>query len=785
MIVSIFKSVKDPNTPFNKSIQYALERIQKGNSKVMVEQLRQMSESDYNKNKAKLPGVCFNGKFKNRSASGLIEHSGIIVLDFDKLNSREDAENLRDSISDDNYVMAAWISPSAKGIKVLVKVPPIPKNHKGYFESLKAHFNHENWDNSGSDVSRFCFESYDADMYINYDSDVWSDIEQPDIEDVGVSEPMIIETSTNIIINNLVVWWTKKYGMTKGSKNTNLFILAKAFFDFGISASEAEQECLKFDEGGKAKEITAIVKSAYKGQNPGTKFFENTTELIKVEKLIREGKPIKEITTMFPNLDIQKFKEQLTVDEYWYYNDKGTIFMSTHKFKFWLEQNNYFKFYPSASSSTFTFIKKEQNLLEITSTQRIKDFVLEDIQTRPNIGYGPFDFIAGNTSFFKQEFLSMLGTTEIKMKEDTITDAFLYYKNCVVNVTAGKIEKIDYIDIDGYVWRDQIINRNFNNSDHHDSEFRKFIWLISGRDVDKYNTFKTVIGYLLHSYKTSANNKAIIFNDGTISDNPNGGSGKGIFWNSLKHMKKVARIDGKAFDPGNSFPYQTVNTDTQILVFDDVKKNFNFENLFSLITEGITLEYKGQDAISVPVEKSPKLIITTNYTVRGSGGSFDRRKFEVEMSSYFNSKNTPMKIFGHMLFSDWNDDEWSKFDNFMIQCLQYYLQNGLMEHEFDNLDVRKFQSETSPDFHEWSLEIGNLPIDVRIDKTDIFNKFVNEYPDYKKWLSQRKFTQWIEKFAEANGYKSYQGRTYDMRYIEITNKTKTETDEQDTSEVPF
>ena len=41
------------------------------------------------------------------------------------------------------------------------------------------------------------------------------------------------------------------------------------------------------------------------------------------------------------------------------------------------------------------------------------------------------------------------------------------------------------------------------------------------------------------------------------------------------------------------FPYQTVSTDAQVLAFDDAKKNFKFEQLFSLITEGITLEYKG------------------------------------------------------------------------------------------------------------------------------------------------------------------------------------------------
>lgn len=213
--VSLFKSAKDPNTPYQKSITYALNRIKEGKSKSLIEQLRLMSDEDYSKNKTSLPGVCFNGKFKHRSAAGIIEHSGFIVLDIDKLNSMQDAIELRDSIGSDEYVYAAWISPSGKGLKLLVKVPPKVENHKGYFEALKKHFNHPNWDDSGSDVSRFCYESYDPDIYINTDSSVWIDIDEPELEDIGVSEPIIRLTSDNQIIENLITWWQKKYGKGK------------------------------------------------------------------------------------------------------------------------------------------------------------------------------------------------------------------------------------------------------------------------------------------------------------------------------------------------------------------------------------------------------------------------------------------------------------------------------------------------------------------------------------------------------------------------------------------
>lgn len=781
--VSLFKSVKDPNNPFNKNISYALQRIKDGKSKDMINQLRLMSKDDYDKNKSILPGICFNGKFSYRSINGLVEHSGYIILDFDNFKSIEDSICFRDSISSDNFVYSAWISPSGKGVKVLVKVPAKSENHKGYFLSLKKHFDNEHWDDSGSDVSRFCYESYDPDIYINNESDVWIEVDEPELEDIGVSEPVVRMTSENQIIENLLKWWQKKYGMTIGKKNTNLYILASAFYDFGISKTDAEHECLKFDSGGKEQEILSVVKSSYKKSHPpGTKHFEDVATREKIEKLVRSGVSKKDIENSFKGVDISKIKQNIDIDEFWYYNDKNKIVLSTHKYKFWLEQNNFFKYYPSETSNTFTFIKKEQNLLEETNDKRIKDYVLNDILQRSNIGYAPYDFMASNTGYFKSDFLSMLSTTDVNIKKDTKDICYLYYKNCVVEITANNVKEIEYIDVDGYIWKRQIIDRDFIKSDHHDAVFRTFLWLISGKNVQKYNSFKSVIGYLLHSFKTSANNKAIIFNDETISENPNGGSGKGLFWNALKNMKKVSSIDGKTFEFTKSFPYQTVSTDTQVLVFDDVKKNFNFESLFSLITEGITLEYKGQDAISIPVEDSPKILITTNYTLGGIGGSHERRKFEVEMSSYFNYRHTPLDEFGHMLFSDWDKEEWLRFDNYMINCEQYYLHNGLVSHGFNNLEVRKFIKETAYEFYEWIQDHENVPNNVRLDKNELYHKFLNEYQDFKKWLSQKKFTKWLEEYAKFNKIEFNNGRTHTMRYIEfLANGTKP----TETEDVPF
>lgn len=772
MIVSIFKRVTDTTNPFNKDVLYCLERIKQGKSKELVEQIRACPTKDEQKPlKNQLPGVCFNGTFTKRSINGIDKRSGLIILDFDNMSSMAEAVQFKNELVSNAYIFSAWISPSGKGVKALVKIPT-EGDHKGYFTALSIYFDSEYWDNSGSNIDRFCFESYDPDIYINLNSEQWNRIEEPELDDIGSVDVVVPIRSDNRIIEKLLKWWNAKFGMVEGSKNNNLYILACSLNEFGINNSEAENVLMQFDSGGKENEIKKILKSAYsKTSQHGSKFFEDHNTKDKIEKQVRAGKKTKDIAKNFNDFSeseietiVDAIKDTGNIEDFWTYSKNNKIQLSIHQFKFWLQQNNFYKYFPS-NSNTFSFIKKEQNLIEETNEKRIKDFVLHSLLQRSEIGFQPYDLMAGSTKYFSAEFLSMLDSTNIEMLEDTVDKCYLYYNNCTVEITKNSITEHEYIDLDGYVWKKQIIDRKFTRHDHHESEFRTFLWLIAGQDDGKYRSFKSVIGYLMHSFKTSANNKAIIFNDQTISENPNGGSGKGLFWNALAKLKKVASIDGKTFEFTKSFPYQTVSTDTQLLVFDDVKKNFVFENLFSLITEGITLEYKGQDAVKLPVQKSPKIIITTNYTLGGVGGSHDRRKFEVEMSDYFGHHKSPFDVFGHMLFDDWNDDEWVKFDNFMINCCQFYLQNGLVAHDFNNLESRKYIKETSYEFYEWSQD-DNLPVNTRLYKDELFNNFTSEYTDWNK-MAKRRFTSWLVIYGANYGYKVHEGKTNNLRWIEF------------------
>jgi hypothetical protein len=776
MNVTIFKNIKEASTGYVRSVQTALDRTKSGKSRDIIEKLRQMGRShpDYKQTKEKLPSVCYSGSFKGRSKSGLKTHSGLICLDFDKFPTDEVFQAHWNMLIKDPYTYSVFRSPSGDGLKVLVRIPPQKDHHRAYFDALMNYYQSDYFDPNTHDYSRACFESYDPDLYLNEESLLWVDREEVDLIELGSERPTIPLQSENRIIKNILKWWNSKYGKTKGKRNDNFFILAAALNDFGISKSEALNVMQDEHEVDFTKEeIGRIVESAYKNtQNHGTKSFEDYSMRRNIEKEIMKGGGVTEIQKLFPQVkDIEivakTIKETLTVDEFWSINDKGNYELVNHKFKQYLEQQNIFKYFPTAEGKHI-FIQVHENKVEMIVPERIKDIVLDDLYNRTGIGFMPYELMTSTTRYFKEDYLSFIKTQDVKLKEDTATECHLYYRDKVVRVNKDEIELIAYEDIDGFVWKNQIIDREFTRIAG-ESEFARFLLLVAGKDPQRYDSLRSVIGYLMHSHKTSANNRCIILNDEVISDNPNGGSGKGLFWNAIKEIKKVSHIDGKQFKHDKSFPYQTVSPDTQILVFDDVRKDFNFEFLFSLVTEGIVLEKKNKDAIPIPVQKSPKILITTNYTIGGVGGSHERRKFEVEFSSYFGAHHTPLDEFGHMLFDDWNADEWMRFDNFMIDCLQFYLAHGLIKHQYQNLQTRKYIKETSYEFYEW-VEDGNIPTNVQINRTEKYEEFIKEYPDFnspKFKLSQKRFTMWIESYAKFLNLEHKSGKSGPVRWSMI------------------
>jgi hypothetical protein len=794
--VTIFKNIRETATPFHREVSVVLQRIKDGASKELVKGIRQEKDkSARNELKKKLPAICFSGLFTKRNDNSITEHSGLICLDFDGYEKRKELLADKERLSKSKYVYSVFISPSGNGLKALVKIPQDVDNHVNYFNSLENHFDSPYFDKTCKNVSRVCYESFDPLLYINETSSIWDTIEDIEYTEVSVvrDAPTIPITDENKIVEILVKWWEKKYPMSEGQRNQNAFILAMAFNDYGINKSLASYVLNGYaNDGFSLNEIARTIDSAYaNSQNFGTKYYEDDEQVNNIKAKLRRGVTKKEVRHQLEesNIDgdvieavLNRVSEESSLKQFWTKSDKGTIKIVHILFKHFLEDNGFYKYCPEGSKN-YVFVKVTNNLIDHTSEKEIKDFILGHLIELDDSSI--YNYFADNTRLFREEFLTLLSTIDIYFIADTKDSAYLYYTNCAVHITKDSVTTIDYLDLGGYVWKDHVIDRVFNVCEIIDCDYKTFINNVCGKNETRVNSMESTIGFMLHAHKNLSYCPAIILNDEVISDNPEGGTGKGLFMNALSKMKKVVTIDGKSFTFERSFAYQLVSADTQILVFDDVKKHFDFERLFSVVTEGLTLEKKNKDAIKIPFSKSPKIAITTNYAIKGAGNSFARRKWELELHQHYNKNYTPMDEFGKLMFGDWDDRDWCSFDNYMIGCLQNYLAKGLQKSQFVNLKIRQLSAETCHDFIEWCGLLegqesnSSLMIEVKLNTQQLYYDFIEEYPDFapkaKMTISRTKFYKWLNSYAlYKEGVKPEIGRDIQGKYMIIKKKPSTQ-----------
>ena len=797
--ITIFRNIKETEQPFYRPIDVILTRIKEGASKDLVKEIRKENDKTrINQLKQELPAICFSGTFNKRNDSAIMEHSGFICLDFDGYKKNKDLLEEKERISKDKHTYSVFISPSGNGLKAIVKIPKDVDNHKNYFNSLESHFSSEHFDKTSKNISRVCYESYDPLIYINTNSSVWSKIEEQEYveRDKYRDRVTIPITDENKIIDILIKWWEKKYPMVEGQRNHNIYVLAAAFNDFGVNKSLAEYVMGNYQSRDfPIGEIRRTIDSAYANTSKfGSRYYEDEEKVSQIRSKLRGGVPKKEIRHQLEeaNLDggvidavIARVEEEQAGQKFWTKSDKGIVKIVHILFKQFLEDNGFYKYCPEGGRN-FVFVRVTNNLIDHASEKEIKDFILDYLLDLEDTLV--YNYFADNTRFFREEFLTLLASIDVYFIEDTKDTAYLYFKNCAVKITHDEVVPIDYIDLGGYVWKDHVIDRNFDLCEVTKCDFEQFISNICFSDVNRIKSMESTIGFLMHAYKDLSYCPAVILNDEVISDNPEGGTGKGLLMNAISQLKKLVFIDGKSFNFERSFAYQTVSVDTQVVCFDDVRKYFDFERLFSVVTEGLTLEKKNKDAIKIPFSRSPKITITTNYAIKGAGNSFERRKWELELHQYYSKEFTPMEEFGKLMFGDWDDGEWSEFDNYMVNCLRSYLRTGLVRSSFVNLRIRQLSAETSHEFIEWcGLINGVTPNEKfqeladghKVYKQDLYYDFIQDNPDFapkaKMTISRTRFNKWLIAYCM---YKSNtmpeEGRDSSGRFIRLRNKHEIE-----------
>jgi len=122
------------------------------------------------KYKAKNFDYCtFSGVFSKRNDSALIQHSGLITLDFDHVSNLQE---LRETLLQNRYFETElmFVSPSGDGLKWIIPIDLKECSHQDWFRAIAAYIKATyqlEVDKSGKDISRACFLPHDPKVYIN------------------------------------------------------------------------------------------------------------------------------------------------------------------------------------------------------------------------------------------------------------------------------------------------------------------------------------------------------------------------------------------------------------------------------------------------------------------------------------------------------------------------------------------------------------------------------------------------------------------------------------------
>ena len=169
-IVTVYESYKSVDQPHHRKLSKMLETFM--HDEHGIESIRSMTADKRKEAKTKLPVVCFNGKFEHRNNAGLIESSGLMVLDFDDKDIK-DFEQFEKKLAGDRYLYTYFVSTGGRGFKALARIPSV-KNHAEYKESYYSFMErYPELDTSGKDVSRCCFYSFDPNIATNPNAKVW------------------------------------------------------------------------------------------------------------------------------------------------------------------------------------------------------------------------------------------------------------------------------------------------------------------------------------------------------------------------------------------------------------------------------------------------------------------------------------------------------------------------------------------------------------------------------------------------------------------------------------
>lgn len=772
------KKVPVKDITLNDALQAISTGVIEGQNYIStIEKIRSLGEKDErNKIKIKLHGFTFSGSFAYGSDEKIKDYSQIICHDFDKLGV-DKVNDYKAKISSSQYVYACFISPSGDGLKILFKVASDRTKHKQAFTAIGNYLKQGygiSYDLANSNISRLCFLSYDPDIYINPDADVVPESLLSEYSPVEVKKPInknipytgpVTDKLTDVehCISQIEArkidiapiyedWCKVGFALADefGETGRDLFHRVSCYYPgYDYQAADTQYtKCLNGKGAGKVKIATFFglcKRSGIDTKTPKKTPEKHPKNSIKTSQKSHETQQ-KQGFDENNGVGSEESKPGIGIEDLYRVNRHSDgrfkdINIIQHKFNNLLFSFGFRRY--DIDLNSWIFVRLEKNIIQRVSITTIQDSFFRYLKSLPEKLNDEISreiliekFTKGRETYFSHGNLSLLrNDKDFELCADTKEASFIFFRNGFIKCTAGSIELLPYEKLEGYIWKGQMIDKDFVKQELKETPieesgmFARFIYNVCERDTKRMKALSSIIGYSLHTYYESKL-KAMIFTDSEISNSPNGRTGKTLLLQSLKHIKPTVLINGKDFKTDHQFKYQDVELDTQIVALNDIKTSLKVEDLFNDITEGIRVEKKNQK----PFTNKVKFLIATNRTMKIDGASAKDRVLEFEFSNYYSDKFSPQDEFKTWFFQGWDNTEWNCFFNFMAYCISCYLQYGLIVPDIINADRRRLLEHTNEDFVNWMDEMvstGKIAPGNEYDKAELHNTFLNTYDEYK------------------------------------------------------
>lgn len=806
--LSFYKSAKD-----NKGTVKSLDQIIKffSGNKVIEEQTQYYRTLTPGKTKddykvSRLEAVTWSGTFSKRLADNLIQHSNLICIDIDKL-SQEQHDSFKKLLKLDANVFFLFTSPSGLGLKIIFKIQipthnenkeaittkEIQRHHRTCFRSIEAYISAKygySVDGSGKDVSRLCFICHDTDYYYNaicndFPISEWLvEDEQP--------EPLTQTEGENLqatgTLQDIFLFTEKKTLYVPGNHNAFIYLFACNCNRRAIDIQECLDYTLSFAINKDTKEVADTVNSAYKhNKNEYGKFAKRQQKgaATKVSQKSSHGEGEGNKATELENIgtaeNYTKFWSERNVKR-----GKGEDAYTTTEYSlkrvefvdFLFEQG--FHLIDTDNKGGYQLCYSKDGTIDPVEPRQIKRHVFT--WCKQNVVRAIEEMMREKQrSIFNAEELNSLHTKNIVFKTDTESECFFYFKNCWVTVTAQGVTTRPYSELKEFIWlgnkKEHVFEQKAENwmdenNELHlqniDCEFARFVFLAAWNPnseeeknftqleiQQRFLSFCSAIGYMMDGYKHPSDRKAIIALDHKVSEKgeKHGRTGKSIIPKACERLKVVSTINGKTFDPRYQFRYEVITADSQIINFNDMKGNFDIEEIFEVIADDYSVIRRQNGYLHFKYENSPKVWLSMNAIPKGGDtSSYAGRMNILEFSDYFTPDHTPFTEFGHGLFSSaWSAEEWQKFYNFMLWCVELYKLQGFIQYPKSNLNERRLKSEVDVEFIDFMDDWERDKREDKKPKLEALRKLLMEANGGGKPLSANGFCRAIKTYCKSKG----------------------------------